>query len=534
MLAVSCGDFVHLIQALDAVERILTQLEDCDNCIKAQIENGSQKRKHKSRALECFHENLKKIVRESIECAFPLRLDRESKRLWSKQLNENHGLYAPQPLQKIQVQHRRYIKRDLAYRPLKSILLPPALSGIARSPIARKKLGNLDSLDASNLLQKSILDGCHLVTRLVKVPSKEKTMSGLLFPTRPLGIHDLYLLHTAPFTQRGSAEIATCLLALRGFKPEGSLPVCSGGKHSNPIEIQHGENPKNAIRIAVTSWKTDIKSWTASVSRHPDPDASRLGRLNHLLNSIIQSRKPPDYLILPELSIPANWFLAIAGKLQRKGISLICGIEYLHAPKSSVHNQVWAALSHDALGFPATMIYRQDKQRPALHEEQELHRISGKTLRPQLKPWTSPPLIKHGGFQFAILICSELTNVAYRSALRGKVDALFVPEWNQDTETFNALVESAALDIHSYIIQCNDRKHGDSRIRAPHKDNWMRDVVRVKGGIEDYFVTGEIDIQSLRAFQSGHRSPDKPFKPVPDGFEMAHDRKILPSGGGND
>ncbi|MDB5870106.1 MAG: reverse transcriptase [Polaromonas sp.] len=109
------------------------------------------------------------------------------------------------------------------------------------------------------------------------------------------------------------------------------------------------------------------------------------------------------------------------------------------------------------------------------------------------------------------------------------MDALFVPEWNQDTETFNALVESAALDIHAYIIQCNDRQYGDSRIRVPLKDNWRRDVLRVKGGIEDYCVTGEIDIKALRQFQSSHRSPNGPFKPVPDGFAINHGRKVLPA-----
>jgi hypothetical protein len=114
------------------------------------------------------------------------------------------------------------------------------------------------------------------------------------------------------------------------------------------------------------------------------------------------------------------------------------------------------------------------------------------------------------------------------------VDALFIPEWNPDTETFNALVESAALDMHAYIIQCNDRQYGDSHIRAPFKDSWKRDVLRVKGGVTDYCVIGEIDVQSLRQFQSGHRSPDKPFKPVPDGFNdaMDHNRKVLPAGGG--
>ena len=130
-----------------------------------------------------------------------------------------------------------------------------------------------------------------------------------------------------------------------------------------------------------------------------------------------------------------------------------------------------------------------------------------------------------------MMVCSELTNIRYRAALRGKVDALFVPEWNQDTETFNALVESTALDIHAYIIQCNDRQYGDSRIRAPYKESWQRDILRVKGGVTDYCVIGEIDILALRQFQSSHLSPTKPFKPVPDGFKIDFSRKELPAGG---
>lgn len=175
------------------------------------------------------------------------------------------------------------------------------------------------------------------------------------------------------------------------------------------------------------------------------------------------------------------------------------------------------------------MIYRQDKQRPAQHEEQELQRLAGIEMKPD-KTWKTPPIVQHGDFRFALLVCSELTNISYRAALRGEIDALFVPEWNQDTETFNALVESAALDIHTYIIQCNDRQYGDSRIRAQFKDSWRRDVLRVKGGISDYCVTGQIDVQALRRFQSSHRSANGPFKPVPDGFVINHNRKVLPAG----
>ena len=43
--------------------------------------------------------------------------------------------------------------------------------------------------------------------------------------------------------------------------------------------------------------------------------------------------------------------------------------------------------------------------------------------------------------------------------------------------------------------------------------------------VTDYCVIGEIDVQALRQFQSSHRSPAKPFKPVPDGFEIDFGRK---------
>lgn len=48
--------------------------------------------------------------------------------------------------------------------------------------------------------------------------------------------------------------------------------------------------------------------------------------------------------------------------------------------------------------------------------------------------------------------------------------------------------------------------------------------------IAHYSVIGEIDMQSLRQFQRSHRSPAKPFKPVPDGFEIFFGRKVLPAG----
>ena len=74
------------------------------------------------------------------------------------------------------------------------------------------------------------------------------------------------------------------------------------------------------------------------------------------------------------------------------------------------------------------------------------------------------------------------------------------------------------------MIQSNNRLHGDCRIRVPAKEDFNRDSVRLKGGLDDYFVIGELDVTSLREFQekSLHK---KKFKPVPMGFKMADWRK---------
>ncbi|MDH2051472.1 MULTISPECIES: hypothetical protein [Burkholderiales] len=67
-------------------------------------------------------------------------------------------------------------------------------------------------------------------------------------------------------------------------------------------------------------------------------------------------------------------------------------------------------------------------------------------------------------------------------------------------------------------------------IYGSFKGGWTRDTLRTKGGVTDYCVIGEIDVKALRQFQSSHRSPGKPFKPVPDGFEIDIGRKVLPVG----
>jgi hypothetical protein len=159
-------------------------------------------------------------------------------------------------------------------------------------------------------------------------------------------------------------------------------------------------------------------------------------------------------------------------------------------------------------------------------------------LRDFGKSWTSlpaynkKPVYLHKGFAFGVLVCSELQNVQHRLNFQGAVDCMMVLSWNQDLETFSALVESASLDVHAYVALVNNRRFGDSRVRVPEKINHKRDVCRLRGGENEHVVVVKLDVKKLREFQSrAKRWPgeDDPFKPVPEGFSIRSYRAEIPT-----
>lgn len=518
-IATACEDFEDLRKIMDGLSWICKTVGDF--CIVTIKPSPGKNSPSESEILIRWKLQVFKAVEESIVAAFPPRLSKDGRLAWETHFSKSEFLVYKLSVKDIQAKQAWLFSHDLAHMPFRFIGLPKEMIAQRGIP-AKKSIVYMEH--PSHLLQTSVTDGVAELARWIKCTKTGALPIGLLLATRPSSVAELFVLDRNPFSDDNEKAMQAIVLAIRGFTLSEKMPRLD---RKGVLQIPDGE-PQHKTVISVSSWETRYKSWVAAVTGNTDPDFDRYARLNRLVKHLISQPNGAKYFILPELALPAHWFMRLALKLQGRGISLITGIEYLHASKSRVRNQVWAALSHDGLGFPSMLVYRQDKQRPALHEEQEIKRLAGLELSPD-KTWIKPPVIQHGNFRFAMLVCSELTNISYRTALRGDVDAVFIPEWNQDTETFNSLVESAALDVHAYIIQCNDRQYGDSRIRAPYKDSWQRDILRVKGGIEDYCVTGEIDIQALRQFQSSHRSPDKPFKPVPDGFKVGFERRVLPA-----
>lgn len=352
----------------------------------------------------------------------------------------------------------------------------------------------------------------------------------LAFPTRPLRIDEIALV--APNVLLDPALFKHAIMVLRGAKVAaearlGFEPACGLGIEE-PITFTVPGKPKKLVRVAITSFETTEEQWADAAKAKQDRSLDRYRNLNRLVNRILRETKSPDYIVFPELSIPLRWALRIARKLAANNVSLLAGVEYHRdRPTGKLRNDCLISLVTNWPGYTSHVARLQPKFFPAHGEKANLAKLKLGKLGRFFEPngiHGKPTLYVHSGFCFSALICSDLTNIAHRHQLRGNVDALFVLEWNSDTKTFASLVEATANDLHAYVAQVNNRSYGDSRIRAPAVEDYLRDVVQVKGGVSDYYVLGEIDYLALRKEQ--YRPAKKPkFKPMPIGYKISRRRK---------
>lgn len=282
---------------------------------------------------------------------------------------------------------------------------------------------------------------------------------------------------------------------------------------------------KGNPRIAVPSLFTSDKDWLDAARGRPRLALQRYERIRKLINSICRESPKPNYVVFPECSLPRKWASGIAHKLAQQRTSFIAGLEYRVSPLG-LRNEALISLTTEWPWYSTSVSYVQEKLAPAHEERRRLRRLANAKLN---KPQNVvAPIYVHGNFCLGVIICSDLTTAEHRLRFQGGVDALIVIEWNSDVETFDFLVESTAHDLHGYIVQVNNRQYGDSRIRVPRKRDYERDVVRVKGGMADYFVIAELDVLALRRFQ---RKPaygkSALFKPLPIGFQMSKRRRSL-------
>jgi hypothetical protein len=154
------------------------------------------------------------------------------------------------------------------------------------------------------------------------------------------------------------------------------------------------------------------------------------------------------------------------------------------------------------------------------HFEEELIRGNHKVV-PKPTPYRYD-LFRWRNIYFTTYYCFELADAFHRSLFKGKIDLLIGVEWNKDTPYFSNIVEAGSRDLHSFIAQVNTSQFGDTRLTQP-TETARKDILRLKGGINDAILVASIDIPALREFQQQkfsltHKKGE--FKPLPPDFSL--------------
>ena len=107
---------------------------------------------------------------------------------------------------------------------------------------------------------------------------------------------------------------------------------------------------------------------------------------------------------------------------------------------------------------------------------------------------------EHG--DFLPLICSEMLEVDTRARLLGRVDLVLVPAWNSDTTSFEYLIHSSALELHSFVAVANNGIFSDCRIRGPYGEPWQREVSRLIARQANETIVADIPIGRLLEYRA--------------------------------
>lgn len=287
------------------------------------------------------------------------------------------------------------------------------------------------------------------------------------------------------------------------------------------------------LRVAIGHLAVDEKNIEGSFMGAPNVSRQRLKGLSELLNDVVKygTRYPEqrvDLLVLPEVSVPHQWATVITQWAKDHQVGVICGLEHRIDNRNRAWNELLAALPfRGENGSKECAPIRRLKNHYSPEEEFQL--INNSLLIPKLPTKSRYQLFQWRGASFAVYNCYELASVEDRCLFKGMVDFIVCSEFNKDVNYFSNIVESAARDLHCYVIQANSAQFGDSRVVSPSRTETLNPL-RIKGGDNQTFLTMRLPLQQLRSHQLkkyGLQKDSKEYKPTPPDFDIAEVKKRI-------
>ncbi len=208
--------------------------------------------------------------------------------------------------------------------------------------------------------------------------------------------------------------------------------------------------------------------------------------INYIIDEAI--KKKANYIIFPEFCINYYQFMDIQ-KMAKGNISIISGITSV-VDQGKVHNYIWL-YNHN---INLSLLREKNYYAP---EEILIYLKNGIECH---NPIPKYYIINDRIIRYSEFLCFEATNIVDRAIMKGKVDVVFLPVLNKDTNYFSSILTSFSRDISAYLVQSNINKLGDSGIYAPYKTNYST-ILKTKGGNNNYLSVEKINLNQVKKYR---------------------------------
>ena len=204
-----------------------------------------------------------------------------------------------------------------------------------------------------------------------------------------------------------------------------------------------------------------------------------------------------EFVVFPEFYLPIAWILDLADFCVKNNITIITGLQYATFNGIAFNNICTLTPYKFGKRFNIGLLQFREKN---LYAPKEKIALSKKGFKCYDKEVPIYFLNNFNGYSYSSILCYEFTDIYSRAAMKSNIELLFVPQLNHDTNYFSAIVESAARDLHCFVIQANTSEYGDSRITAPYKTS-EKNILQVKGGETDVVMIGTVEINALLEYR---------------------------------
>ena len=291
-----------------------------------------------------------------------------------------------------------------------------------------------------------------------------------------------------------------------------SIQVETGGPTPNTRDctFRPAERPNIRVALVQLNWRAnDRNSWTIDSKRrlklHPDLVRERLWPQLQSALSMLDGQDI-DVILVPEYCVPRSKLGTVRRFVAKTGIAIIAGVEYRSRP-GVVRNEAVYITARNGGGTTRLFV---PKRFPAPVEADVLGQMG---LR--FESGTDLTVIDDARLgRFGVAICYDLYSLTTFQGFAQRVCHLFVPAYNRDIATFEALADAGMRLLFANVVIANNGHYGGSYAISPFDDPHARQVLTLRGNAISTTIVFSLPRTKLDLAQTGKDSPTQVCGPV--------------------